>query len=127
MPIPLHSSGKMQGYEVGEEASVASSSVIRDKHLLGYIFRHPLRKPPGVGYWGAYGPGVIELYLPDRMVNAVLSILLSQVGWAREAYVHSAWFMHLRRIANRRSALWIKAGLPDSMATRPALMIRAMD
>lgn len=122
MPIPLHSSEKMQGYEVGEEASVASSSVI----LVNISFdtsRHPLRKPPGVGYWGAYRPGVVELFLTDRMVNAVLFILLSQVGWTREVCVHSAWFMHLGRIANHRSALWIKAGLPDSMATQPALLI----
>jgi hypothetical protein len=118
MPIPLHSSEKMQGYGVGEEASVASSSVI-PVNISFDTFRHPLRKPPGVGYWGACGPGVVELFLADRMANAVLSILLSQVEWAREAYVHSAWFMHLRRIANHRSALWIMVGLPDSMATQP--------
>jgi hypothetical protein len=78
MPIPLHSSGKMQGYEVGEEASVASSSVIL-VNISFDTFRHPLRKPPGVGYWGACVPGVVELLLADRMANAVLSILLSQV------------------------------------------------
>jgi|GEM_PF-2480463 hypothetical protein len=109
MPIPLHSSEKMQGYEVDEEASVASSSVI-PVNISFDTFRHPLRKPPGVGYWGACVPGVVELFLTDGMANAVLSILLSQVGWAREAYVHSVWFTHLRRIANHRSALGLRPG-----------------
>jgi hypothetical protein len=90
------------------------------------IFPSSLAETAGHRY-GVPVARVSGIFLADKMVNAVLSILLSQVEWAREVYVHSAWFLHLRRIANRRSALWIMVGLPDSMATQPALLIRFMD
>ncbi len=67
--------GKTQGYEVDEEVSVSSSSVIREKHLLWYFSVIPCgNRRASVG---CLEPGLAELFLSERMAIAVADILLS--------------------------------------------------
>jgi hypothetical protein len=68
--------GKTQGYEVDEEVSVSSSSVIRGKHLLWDFSVVPCGNHRA-SEWGAYVPGLAELFLSERMAIAVADILLS--------------------------------------------------